>query len=207
MGLPDNVFSSNKTNKNYNRPVFFMFRNASTRCKDLTGSVLTGTAVLATIMPADDAAFYELAASSRDRKGERIPDSSIVRVSSLGGTPEYFFVAEAAAAAAAAKSDPKSDAKTDPKSGIKAGAKHGGDSENGGSDSEEGGSDSKEERSSSTSSSSGADTFEHEVQYNSGIDKRYSFRGKVIRLRSSTFKLVRVGTQDTLKTRRNLNSS
>mmetsp|Transcript_47081 Transcript_47081/g.87703 ORF Transcript_47081/g.87703 Transcript_47081/m.87703 type:complete len:529 (-) Transcript_47081:147-1733(-) len=120
-----NVFENGK-------PVFFMFFNTPTRCKDQTGSVITGTAVLSLVMPADDASIFELPSNVKGFLGQVFEEGKIVRVSTLGGNPEFF--ADSA--------------------------------------------------------------FEHEVQYNTGLDKKYTRNAKTTRLRSGTFKLVRSGTQN-----------
>mmetsp|Transcript_50528 Transcript_50528/g.93992 ORF Transcript_50528/g.93992 Transcript_50528/m.93992 type:complete len:645 (+) Transcript_50528:49-1983(+) len=100
------------------KPLFFMFLNQATRSKSLDGSVVTGKAVMVLMMPVFD----------NGRALKKIPvKDGIVRVSSLGGNPEFFIESEC----------------------------------------------------------------EHEVQYNTGIDKTYTLFGRTRRLRTSTFKLVR----------------
>jgi len=73
------------------KPVFFTFVNNPTRCKDSTGSVITGTTVMVVIVPADKAGGGPPA-----KVRTHFEDSSVLRVSSLGGNPEFYFADEQA---------------------------------------------------------------------------------------------------------------
>ena len=125
-----NVFANGK-------PMFYVFFNNENRCKDKSGAVITNTAVLVVIMPADNPGEEApLKKSKKSWSPDMFKDGTVIRVSSLGGNPEYFCT----------------------------------DSE-----------------------------YDHEVQCNTGIDKKYTFGGKTIRLRTSAFKLVRAGTKKAKK--------
>jgi hypothetical protein len=138
------------------QPLFFTFVNSATRCKDSAGSVITKTAVVVVVMPADPDVHDGAATSSKlrakhckeGRGGSTFANGTVVRISSLGGNPEFF----------SASTQPHSpeDQEHDQKEGT-------------------------------------------EVQYNTGIDKKFTLNGKSIRLRTGTFKLVRAGTQKAKK--------
>lgn len=68
------------------KPLFFTFTNTSSRCKDESGAVLTNTAVVVVMMPAD--AKEKFTPSAVKNKGR----ASIVRRSSIGGNSEFFDV-------------------------------------------------------------------------------------------------------------------
>jgi len=72
-----------------NSPIFFTFTNTANRCKDGSGCVLTNTAVVVVMMPADT---KEKFTRSTIKNKSKAMFPSIVRRSSIGGNPEFFDV-------------------------------------------------------------------------------------------------------------------
>ena len=70
-----------------NSPIFFTFTNTASRCKDGSGCVLTNTAVVVVMMPAD---AKEKFTRSTVKNKSKAMFPSIIRRSSIGGNPEFF---------------------------------------------------------------------------------------------------------------------
>jgi hypothetical protein len=70
-----------------NSPIFFTFTNTASRCKDGSGCVLTNTAVVVVMMPAD---AKENFTRSTVKNKSKAMFPSIIRRSSIGGNPEFF---------------------------------------------------------------------------------------------------------------------